>query len=50
MAHKLIAKNFQSWIGLVRECVDQIKDGLAEGIDLDTLSTYVLAIIGVVGI
>jgi AcrR family transcriptional regulator len=25
-AHKLIAENFQGWIGAVRECLEQIKD------------------------
>jgi AcrR family transcriptional regulator len=43
-AHKLIAKNFQSWIAVVRECVEQIKDRLPKNTDLDQLSTFVLAI------
>jgi hypothetical protein len=36
-AHKLIVKN-----GVVRECVDEIKDELPKGIDLDTLSIFLL--------
>ena len=43
-AHKLIAENFQGWIGAVRECVDQIKDQLPPGTDPDDLATYVLAV------
>jgi len=43
-AHKLIAKNFQSWIGMVRECVEQIGDRLPKSTDPEALSTYVLAV------
>jgi len=43
-AHKLIAENFQSWIGVVRECIEQIKDRLPKTTDPDALSTYVLAV------
>ncbi len=43
-AHALIAKNFQGWIGAVRECVDELKPRLPRGTDLDALSTYVLAV------
>jgi len=43
-AHKLIAKNFQGWIGAVRECVEQIKHRLPKNTDPDALSTYVLAV------
>lgn len=43
-AHALIAKNFQGWIGAVRECVDELKPRLPRAIDLDALSTYVLAV------
>ena len=43
-AHKLIAENFQSWIGAVRECVDQMKDRLPKNTDRDALATYVLAV------
>ena len=43
-AHKLIAENFAGWIGAVRECVEQIKDRVAENTDLEALSTYVLAV------
>ena len=41
-AHKLIAENFQGWIGAVRECVEQLSDRLPKGTDLDALSTFVL--------
>jgi TetR/AcrR family transcriptional repressor of nem operon len=43
-AHALIAKNFQGWIGAVRECVDELAPRLPRGTDLDALATYVLAI------
>lgn len=43
-AHKLIAENFQNWIGVVRECIEQIKDQLPKTTDPDALSTYVLAV------
>lgn len=43
-AHKLIAANFQSWIGAVRECLEQVKPRLPRGTDIDALSAYVLAV------
>jgi TetR/AcrR family transcriptional regulator, transcriptional repressor for nem operon len=43
-AHALIAKNFQGWIGAVRECVEELKPRLPRDTDLDALATYVLAI------
>jgi TetR/AcrR family transcriptional regulator, transcriptional repressor for nem operon len=43
-AHALIAKNFQGWIGAVRECLEEAKHTLAKGTDLDALATYVLAV------
>jgi AcrR family transcriptional regulator len=43
-AHALIAKNFQGWIGAVRECVAQLEPRLPRGTDLDALATYVLAV------
>jgi hypothetical protein len=43
-AHALIAKNFQGWIGAVRECVEQLQPRLPRGTDLDALATYVLAV------
>jgi hypothetical protein len=43
-AHKLIAENFQGWIGAIRECVLQIKDRLPQTTDPEALSTYVLAV------
>src|SRR5580692_2656322 len=43
-AHKLIAENFQGWITAVRECLEQAKDRLPKGTDLDALATYVLAV------
>src|SRR5579862_4826751 len=43
-AHKLIAENFQGWIGAVRECIDHVKHRLPKGTDPDALATYVLAV------
>jgi TetR/AcrR family transcriptional repressor of nem operon len=43
-AHKLIAENFQGWIGAIRECVDQLKTRLPRNTDPEALSTYVLAV------
>lgn len=43
-AHKLIAENFQGWIGAVRECVDQLKGRMPRGTDAEALATYVLAV------
>jgi TetR/AcrR family transcriptional repressor of nem operon len=43
-AHKLIAENFQGWIGAIRECVEQMKDKLPKGTDRESLATYVLAV------
>jgi TetR/AcrR family transcriptional repressor of nem operon len=43
-AHKLIAENFQGWIGAVRECIDQIKPRLPQDTDSEALATYVLAV------
>jgi TetR/AcrR family transcriptional regulator, transcriptional repressor for nem operon len=43
-AHRLIAENFQGWIGAVRECVDQMKDRLPRNTDAEALATYVLAV------
>jgi TetR/AcrR family transcriptional repressor of nem operon len=43
-AHKLIAENFQGWIEVVRDCVEQIKDKLPAGTDPEALATYVLAV------
>ena len=41
-AHKLIAENFQGWIGAVRECLDAAT--LPKKTDKDALATYVLAV------
>jgi TetR/AcrR family transcriptional repressor of nem operon len=43
-AHKLIAENFQGWVGAVRQCLEGVKDRVPEGTDLDALATYVLAV------
>jgi TetR/AcrR family transcriptional repressor of nem operon len=43
-AHKLIADNFQGWIGAVRECIDQLSDRLPKGTDSEALATYVLVV------
>ncbi len=43
-AHTLIAENFRAWIGAVRDCLEEAKDRLAEGTDLESLATYVLVV------
>jgi len=43
-AHQLIAENFQSWIGVVRECIEQVKHRLPRNTDPDALATHVLAV------
>lgn len=43
-AHKLIAENFTGWIGAVRECLEQAKERLRPETNLDSLATYVLAV------
>jgi TetR/AcrR family transcriptional regulator, transcriptional repressor for nem operon len=43
-AHKLIAENFQGWIDVIRLCLEQVKERLPEGTDVEALSTYVLAV------
>jgi TetR/AcrR family transcriptional regulator, transcriptional repressor for nem operon len=43
-AHKLIAENFQGWIAVVRECLEQVKNRLPQDTDPDALATYVLAV------
>lgn len=41
-AHALIAENFRGWIAAVRDCLEEAKDRILEGTDLDALATYVL--------
>jgi TetR/AcrR family transcriptional regulator, transcriptional repressor for nem operon len=43
-AHALIAKNFQGWIGAVRECIAELEPRLPRDTDPDALATYVLSI------
>ncbi len=43
-AHSLIAENFRGWIGAVRDCLEEAKDRLAEGVDRDSLAVFVLAV------
>jgi TetR/AcrR family transcriptional regulator, transcriptional repressor for nem operon len=43
-AHALIARNFEGWIGAIRDCLEEAKDRIAKGTDLDALATYVLAV------
>ena len=43
-AHKLIAENFEGWIGAVRECLERIKERLPNDTDIDALATHVLAL------
>src|SRR5579872_1869576 len=40
-AHKLIAENFQGWVGAVRECIDQMRGHLPAATDPEALATYV---------
>jgi TetR/AcrR family transcriptional regulator, transcriptional repressor for nem operon len=42
-AHALIAQNFRGWIDAVRGCLEEAKDRLRAGTNLDALATYVLA-------
>jgi AcrR family transcriptional regulator len=42
-AHTLIARNFRGWIGAVRTCLEELRDRLPPGVDLDALATHVLA-------
>lgn len=43
-AHDLIAENFAGWIGVIRECLDEAHNRLPEDCDLDSLATFVLAV------
>ena len=43
-AHKLIAENFQGWIGAIRECLEQVRLSLPPNCDIEALATYVLAV------
>src|SRR5580700_8236649 len=43
-AHALIAENFRGWIAAVRECLEEAKDQLVAGTDLESLATYVLVV------
>jgi TetR/AcrR family transcriptional repressor of nem operon len=43
-AHALIAENFRGWIGAVRDCLEEAKDRILDGTDLDSLATYVLVV------
>ena len=43
-AHRLIAENFQGWIDTVRGCLEECRDRLPDGQDLEALATYVLAV------
>jgi TetR/AcrR family transcriptional regulator, transcriptional repressor for nem operon len=43
-AHRLIAENFQGWIGAVRECIDQLGPRLPRSTDPDALATFVLVV------
>ncbi len=43
-AHDLIARNFQGWITVIRECLQRIKPELPEQTDPESLATYVLAV------
>lgn len=43
-AHGLIAENFRGWIGAVRHCLEESRNKLPVGLDLDALATHVLAV------
>src|SRR5579883_2148152 len=43
-AHRLIAENFRGWIAVVRECLEQIGKQLPRNTDIESLATYVLAV------
>jgi TetR/AcrR family transcriptional repressor of nem operon len=43
-AHALIAENFRGWIGAVRDCLEQARHRLRPGTDIESLATYVLAV------
>jgi AcrR family transcriptional regulator len=43
-AHKLIAQNFQGWIDVIRQCLEEMKARLPESTELEALATYVLAV------
>jgi TetR/AcrR family transcriptional repressor of nem operon len=43
-AHALIAENFRGWIGAVRQCLEESRERLPVGLDLDALATHVLAV------
>lgn len=43
-AHVLIAANFEGWIGAIRECLEAMKPSLPKSTDLDSLATFVLAV------
>jgi TetR/AcrR family transcriptional repressor of nem operon len=43
-AHALIARNFAGWIEAVRACLEEARDRLRPGLNLDSLATFVLAI------
>ena len=43
-AHRLIAENFRSWIGCVRECVEEMKARLPASTDCESLATFVLVV------
>jgi len=43
-AHKLIAENFQGWIGAIRECLERVRADLSPSCDIEALATYVLAV------
>ena len=43
-AHRLIAENFQGWIGAIRECIDQLRPRLPRSTNPDALATFVLVV------
>jgi TetR/AcrR family transcriptional regulator, transcriptional repressor for nem operon len=43
-AHALIADNFRGWIGVVVECLEQVKHKLPRKTDVQSLATFVLSV------
>lgn len=43
-AHRLIAENFQGWIGAIRECIDQLRPRLPRSTNPGALAPFVLVV------
>ena len=47
--HERIAKGFDSWTATIEQCLQQARQRIPEGLDLKTISTFVLTAMEVVG-